>query len=244
MSLLALQGAALFAVIPLVLFLYLRMPLGPGFSLALGVLLMLGHRFIAAPWMARNARRRCLWCGRSGTMPADMEQQLAGELPHPARPQSMGEVARPARVSRTLTAPLTVTAGGREWHLVTCRAAHRELAQRFLSFVASFRIPIALGIFVPLVVLIGGTFALALGHSIIPDEWNRFQFRTLVALTVVGTSIGYRAVPVPSGTLTCPFPLHNLFLLGIGKTLWVFRIVGAWWLVAGSLWLIATARQL
>src|SRR2546425_11584503 len=106
MSLLFLQGAALFAFIPLVLFLYLQLPLGPGPSLGLGLVLMLGHRFIASPWMARHARERCLWCGRSGSMVG------AGTL--------SGEVARAARSSRPLTDPLSVRAGGREWHLATC----------------------------------------------------------------------------------------------------------------------------
>jgi len=65
MSTLALQGAALFAFIPLVLFLYLQHPLGPGLSLALGLVLMFGHRFVAAPWMTAHAGERCLWCGRA-----------------------------------------------------------------------------------------------------------------------------------------------------------------------------------
>ncbi len=67
---LALQGAALFAFIPLVLFLFLRLPLGPGPSLAAGMVLMLGHRFVAAPWAARHAGERCLWCGKSPAGPA------------------------------------------------------------------------------------------------------------------------------------------------------------------------------
>jgi hypothetical protein len=27
--------------------------------------------------------------------------------------------------------------------------------------------------------------------------------------------------------------LHNFLLLGIRQTLWIFRIVGAWWIVDG-----------
>ena len=30
------------------------------------------------------------------------------------------------------------------------------------------------------------------------------------------------------------FPVHNLFLLGIGNTMWVFRLVGIWWLADGA----------
>ena len=62
----AVQGLLLFLFIPLVLFLFLRQPLGPGWSVAVGVAIMLGHRFVAAPWMAKFADVRCLWCGRVG----------------------------------------------------------------------------------------------------------------------------------------------------------------------------------
>jgi len=58
-----------------------------------------------------------------------------------------------------------------------------------------------------------------------------------VALTVVGASLGYLAVREAAEPVTSPFPLHNLFLLGIRNTLWVFRVVGAWWLAA-SAWTI------
>jgi len=206
MSRLALQGAALFAFIPLVLFLYLQLPLGPGPSLLLGLALMLGHRFLASPWMARHALERCLWCGRTGAMPAR----------------------------------LPIRAGGRDWTLAACGEAHAVLARRFFTFVARWRAMIALGIFLPLALLLAGTAALALGHPFLAPEVNRQQFRVVVALTVVGVSLAYRTALVPDPRLRSPFPLHNLFLLGIRATLWVFRIVGAVWLTLGAL---ALARR-
>lgn len=205
MSLLALQGAALFAFIPLVLFLYLQLPLGPGPSLLVGLAIMFGHRLVAAPWMARHGTQRCLWCGRVGA---------------------------PA-------VALTVRTGGRDVMLAACGEAHAALAGRFLTFVARRRVWIAIGIFAPLALLLLGTAALALGHPFIAHGWNKIQFRTIVALTVVGVSVGYRSVSAPAAPLRSPFPLHNLFLLGIRATLWVFRIVGALWL---SLTAIALVR--
>src|SRR5262245_49388015 len=196
MSRLALQGAALFAFIPLVLFLYLQLPLGPAASLLIGLGIMLSHRFAASPWMARHARDRCLWCGRAGPMPV----------------------------------PLPILAGRRTWTLAACGEAHAALAGRFLTFVHRRRLLIALGIFAPLALLIAGTAALALGRPFMAHEWNRLQFRTIVAVTVVGASLGYRTVPSPATPLRGAFPLHNLYLLGIRATLWVFRIVGAVWL--------------
>ncbi len=62
----AAQGIVLFLFIPLVLFLLIRQPAGPGWSVAIGVAIMFGHRFLAVPWMAKFADVRCLWCGRVG----------------------------------------------------------------------------------------------------------------------------------------------------------------------------------
>ena len=58
-------GLLLFLPVPLALFLFTRFPLGPGPSLALGIGLVLSHRFYARPFALDRAARRCLWCGRS-----------------------------------------------------------------------------------------------------------------------------------------------------------------------------------
>jgi hypothetical protein len=203
-----LQGILLFAFIPLVLFLFLVQPIGAGASVIAGLAVMIGHRFLAAPWMARHAAERCLWCGRA---------TRGGEA-------------------------FAVTAGGRSWMMAACGPAHRALAGRFLTFVARFRAPIAIGIFVPLGLLLGGSVAQALNHAIVLREWNAWQFRMIVAFTVVGTSVAYPTVDLPDATLACPFPLHNLFLLGIRRTLWIFRLVGTWWLISGGIMLARALR--
>ena len=59
-----LTGFLLFLPVPLVLFLFTRAPLGIGWSLVLGVALMLSHRTYARPFALARASRRCLWCGR------------------------------------------------------------------------------------------------------------------------------------------------------------------------------------
>ncbi len=201
---LAIPGALLFLFIPLVLFLYLRQPLGPAPSIGLGVVLMFGHRFIAAPWMAGHATERCLWCG------------CAGQMAH----------------------TLQVVSGGQGRTVAACCLRHRDAVARFLTFVSRWRAPIAAGIFVPLVLLLVGTFAFAAGRPFLAPAWNAWQFKIVVALTVVVTSLAYHAVAQPAVPLRSPFPLHNFFLLGIRNTLWVFRIVGAWWIVAGVAWLL------
>lgn len=57
-----LLGVALFLFIPLVLYLFVRHPEPVGASLAAGVALMLGHRFLARPYMEAVRERKCLWC--------------------------------------------------------------------------------------------------------------------------------------------------------------------------------------
>jgi hypothetical protein len=128
-------------------------------------------------------------------------------------------------------------AGGRTWPMRACSDHHEAMARRFLGFVSRFRVPIALGIFVPLAWLLAASLADAAGHPVLPRETNTLVFRLVVASTVVLASL---SPLLPAGAehrvspARCPFPLHNLVLLGIGNTLWVFRLVGAWWIIDGA----------
>ena len=201
----AVQGIVLFLFIPLVLFLLIRQPAGPGWSVAIGLAIMFGHRFLAAPWMAKFADVRCLWCGRIG----------AGQ-----------------------TVP--VVASGHEWQMTACSESHATLVARFLGFLFRFRALIGLGIVVPLAWLVLASLAAAGGWPLLPHATNALLFRVVVAATVVSASIApfVLASTAREGPFRCPFPLHNLFLLGIRNVLWVFRLVGAWWLIDGVLRLV------
>jgi hypothetical protein len=57
-------GVLLFLFIPLVLFLFVRHPEPVGGSLLAGIVLMIGHRFLARPYMERVLPVKCLWCNR------------------------------------------------------------------------------------------------------------------------------------------------------------------------------------
>jgi hypothetical protein len=197
---LVLQGAVLFAFIPFVLWMFLALPLGPGWSVALGVAIIAGHRAVAAPWAARHATRRCLWCGRPG--------RHAYEVP--------------------------VVSGPRTTVFAACSASHEQSARQFFGFVHRSRLVVGAGIFAPLALLLAGTLLRALGTASIPQEANALQFRVVAAVTVVLASLLFRASP-PVSDPRSVFPVHNLSLLGIRNTLWVFRIVGGWWLLAAAL---------
>jgi hypothetical protein len=64
------SGILLFLPVPIVLFLFTRVPMGVPASLALGVVVMVTHRLYARAFARRHAEARCLWCGgpsRGGT---------------------------------------------------------------------------------------------------------------------------------------------------------------------------------
>jgi hypothetical protein len=57
-------------------------------------------------------------------------------------------------------------------------------------------------------------------------------FKLLVGITVNVAAFGYLAVRERS-PLSVPFPVHNFFLLGVRNLLWIFRLVGLWWIWQG-----------
>jgi hypothetical protein len=253
-------GVLLFLFIPLVLYLFVRHPEPIAASLAAGVALMLGHRLLARPYMGWALPRKCVWCNRP--------LSPAFDLSTPAVDPSAG------------TFDLLV--GGRHTP-VRCCAAHRAPARRFFRFLGLARLPLRLGIFLPLLLLLGALAAAAIGSRGGPagdaegagPPGGRFLpmatalFQLFVGLTVSAAAWGYlllrRAGPgesteIPSGSevasavtagadgisgsagaaapLPVPFPAHNFFLLGVRLLLWIFRLVGAWWIWRGASFLL------
>ncbi|MEM7050008.1 MAG: hypothetical protein AAF604_10125 [Acidobacteriota bacterium] len=201
---LQLQGVLLFGFIPLVLFLFVSHPEPLAASLVAGVVLMLGHRFLARPYMRRAAPRKCLWCNRGLTSenPTDDIEVLA------------------------------LQAGGGAVEARFCRR-HRPSGERFFRFVEAWRWPLRLGIFVPLLFLLG-SLAVAAAGGPAPVEEATGVFRLVVGLTVQTAALGPFLGRLSASPVSVPFPVHNFFLLGVAALLWVFRIIGLWWIVAGS----------
>jgi hypothetical protein len=194
-----LLGLALFLFIPVVLFLFVVHPKPIGLSLAAGVALMLGHRFLARPYMRRVAIRRCLWSGGSLDSHETEDVDLGGQ---------------PARV----------------------RARHARDLRRFFTWIYRRRLPLRVGIFLPLLVLLGTLIATAAGLA--PDDDYAAVatdiFRLVVGLTVNFAAWGWLTVGEPDAELSVPFPVHNFFLLGVRALLWIFRLVGIWWIWLGA----------
>jgi len=215
-------GLLLFLFIPAVLYLFTVQPEPLGLSLAAGIALMLGHRFLARPYMERARPWKCLWCNRL--------------LPGPADPTE----DRAQRIGAPETVALLTGRKGRDALLeARCCAGHGPPTARFFTFLESWRAPLAIGIFAPLLLLLATLAAAAVGWDSAPVTSVTALFKLVIGLTVNVAAFGYLAV-APRQPARVPFPVHNFFLLGVGPLLWIFRGVGVWWIVRGGWTLLRT----
>jgi hypothetical protein len=190
-------GVLLFLFIPAVLFLVVRHPEPVGLSLAGGVVLIISHRFLARPYMARVLAVKCLWCNRvPPRTPVELELRSG---------------------ARKLAA--------------RCCAEHRQPAAKFFSFLHAWRWPLRLGIFLPLLFLLTALAASAAGQPA-PVALATTWFKLVVGVTVNVAALGYFFAR-EHAPLAVPFPVHNFFLLGVRNLLWIFRLVGLWWIWQG-----------
>jgi len=196
-------GVLLFLFIPLVLFLYVRHPEPIGASLIAGVVLMMGHRLLARPYMERVLPVKCAWCNR-------------------VLPPEGGETLELRSGERTIQA--------------RCCPGHGRPAEKFFSFLDSWRWILRAGIFVPLLLLLATLATAALGRDTPVDDVTAF-FKLVIGITVNLAAFGYLSVQGCSPAAV-PFPVHNFFLLGVRNLLWVFRLVGIWWIWQGLRWFL------
>ncbi len=202
---LRLAGLLLFLFIPLVLFLFVVHPEPLGLSLGAGVVLMIGHRRLARPYMMRSLPVKCLWCNRllaEGGPSETLELQTGG-------------------------GPLTAR----------CCPGHRPPAARFFAWLDALRWPLRAGIFVPLLLLLGTLALAAFGQDaplppLPPLPIVTAWFKLLIGVTVNLAALG-PLVRRERSAPEVPFPAHNFFLLGVRNLLWVFRLVGVWWIWQG-----------
>ncbi len=202
---LRLTGLLLFLFIPLVLFLFVVHPEPLGLSLGAGVVLMIGHRRLARPYMMRALPVKCPWCNR-----------LLAE-------DSLSETLE----LHTGDGPLTAR----------CCPGHRQPAARFFAWLDALRWPLRAGIFLPLLLLLG-TLALAAFGQDAPLPTVTAGFKLLIGVTVNLAALGPLAGWERASSPAVPFPVHNFFLLGVRNLLWIFRLVGVWWIWQGLRYLV------
>jgi hypothetical protein len=197
-------GILLFLFIPLVLYLYVRHPEPIGVSLIAGVVLMMGHRLLARPYMERVLPVKCAWCNR-------------------VLPPEGGETLELLSGKRTIQA--------------RCCPGHGKPAAKFFSFLQGWRWVLRAGIFLPLLLLLATLAATAFGLEPPVEEEVTAFFKLAVGITVNLAAFGYLAAS-PRSPAAVPFPVHNFFLLGVRNLLWVFRLVGIWWIWQGASWFL------
>jgi hypothetical protein len=222
-----LAGLLLFLPVPLVLFLFLRLPMGVLPSLCLGLGVMLTHVFYARPFVLSRARQRCLWCGCD----------LSPQGPLPAKEGAPGDA--PAEDLRiTLQEPRGTTI----WS--ACTPHHHRRLTSTLGYAARHRTRLSLGILGTLMLFLCGAVLLDAGSSsrlTVKDAVAFFQLG--VALTVLPFGwLGPHYRGQSAGPPRLPFPAHIQALIGTLAVLWLFRLVGLWWLIQGAVHVIGRLR--
>jgi hypothetical protein len=211
-----LLGVLLFLFIPLVLYLLLKLPFGVGPSLGIALLIMGGHRFVVGNFVRRYSRERCFWCGRTGKQ----RQRLT---------VSSGTSNGNGNENGN-------SKNGTMFEFCVDRCTAK--AKRFFYFCNRYKDYIRAGIFGPLIFYALTVPLFLINKPIVPMEWETFVFRFFIACTVVAVSF-FPIKGESQRSLSFPFPAQNLLLLGIQNTLFVFRYVGIWWILA-SLYFLFT----
>jgi hypothetical protein len=118
-----------------------------------------------------------------------------------------------------------------------CGEEHASLLTRTLVWAGDRSLRLRLGILGSLLALLGLSVAAALGWPPgLAAADAAAVFRLGVALTVLPLGwLGPLASPPGRPTGRLPFPIHLQALVGTVQVLWLFRLVGAWWLVAALL---------
>jgi hypothetical protein len=199
-----LAGWLLFLFIPLVLFLFVRHPQPLWASLAAGLLLMFGHRFLARPFMNRVRPLRCVWCSRWLEDGQEPSSEIAIE---------------------TRGGPLALRACAR--HEPPTRRFFALLDRLRLPLALAIFLPL-----LTLLAALAWAALSSTPTTLARLATATAAFQLTVGLAVNVAAWGYLAAP-PADRLRVAFPLHNFYLLGIRALLWVFRIVGILWIAQG-----------
>lgn len=127
-----------------------------------------------------------------------------------------------------------VTSGGETYTFNSYSDGARDQAARFFTFAQKFAWPLRIAILGPLAFYVVVELLRLSGHEVVSHATAAMVFRGIIGLTTLTTFVAYRFVePIPhmKGPVAFPFPVHNVSLLGIRFTLWIFAAVGAWWVV-------------
>jgi hypothetical protein len=122
---------------------------------------------------------------------------------------------------------LDLDAGGARHAILAC-PDHADPVRRFFQFLERYRWPLRIGIGAPLLLLLAALGAAAAGRREGLETATQI-FRLAVGVTVHAAALG-PLFGSPQRAAAAAFPVHNFYLLGIRAILWIFRLVGAWWI--------------
>ncbi|MEM8932431.1 MAG: hypothetical protein AAGE94_14715 [Acidobacteriota bacterium] len=197
------QGLLLFLFIPGVLYLFVRQPEPLGWSLGLGVVLMVGHRFLARPYMVRVALHKCLWSNRRL-----VDDARAVEIHHRGGVQPARCLERHVAGLRRFFAFV---------HRIRGLLAFAIFGPLLLLLATSALV--AAGVEPPIPLdTVTACFQLVIGSA--------------VNLAALGPFVPV-AEATDETPMRVTFPVHNFFLLGVSNLLWIFRVMGMIWIVTG-----------
>ncbi len=216
-----LAGILLFLPVPLVLWLFTRMPFGVVPSLAAGILLMGTHRLYARPFALRRAPQRCLWCG--GSVAGTAEPAFLVEEPGARTGWRACRAAHFGSVRAVLG-----------W-------AHRRKHVLRIGILGAVAVFLASALLAEFHVL----------GPIVPQDASAFFRAVVALLVLplgwlgprAGPSVGPSVGPSPKNEpLRAPFPVHIQALVGTVIVIWLFRLVGILWLVQAAAYAVGRFR--
>lgn len=143
------------------------------------------------------------------------------------RPSTCAWCHRSFDGTRPVEHALDLDTGKEKLALLAC-GRHADPVRRFFNFLDHYRWPLRIGIGLPLLLLLAALGAAVAGHRDFLEPATQL-FRLVIGVTVHVAALGPLA-GAPQRTAVAAFPVHNFYLLGIRWILWIFRIVGAWWI--------------
>lgn len=191
------KGILLFLFIPITLILLLMFPFGVLISVAIGVLIIIFHRFVARPYLSKYAGKKCIWCN---TIINDSKE-----------------------------ISIDVLEKGKSIRFFSCSEDCKRQASEFFIFTNKVSLLIKWGILAMIGIYLLNVVLWDFGVSLIKISVSKDIFKGVIAVIVLFISFFYKGSK--GDKFYFPFPIHNLFLLGVRNTLWVLKIVGGAWLV-------------
>lgn len=123
-----------------------------------------------------------------------------------------------------------------------CGEGHAANLLAFARFVARWYPALWVLVVLPVLAYLGLAAAEIVGRPLLAPRAAAWLFKVPIAAAVVAVSFLWPTGRVLTNDPAVGFPPHNLFLLGVSNTLWIFRVVGLVWLAQAAVALALAAE--